>query len=91
MMSATLIVRHTVADFAAWRKGYDEADAMRGEHGCTGERVLQAPNDANEVLVIHEFPTVAQAEGFVGNPTLGEAMQRAGVVGAPRIEIFQSA
>lgn len=91
MMSATLIVRHSVADFATWRKGYDQADSLRAEHGCSGERVLRAPGDANDVLVIHEFPTVAQAEAFVGNPALGEAMQRAGVAGVPRIEIFQSA
>jgi quinol monooxygenase YgiN len=91
MMSATLIVRHNVADFAAWRKVYDEADTIRAEHGCTGQRVLQSPSDANDVVITHDFPTVAQAEAFVGNPDLGAAMQRAGVVGAPRIEIYQSA
>ena len=91
MMSATLIVRHTVADFDAWRKEYDEADAIRAEHGCTAERVLQSPTDPNDVVVTHEFPSVAQAEAFVGDPNLGPAMARAGVVGAPRIEIFQGA
>jgi quinol monooxygenase YgiN len=91
MMSATLIVRHNVADFGAWRKEYDEADTIRAEHGCTGQRVLQSPSDPNDVVITHEFPSVAQAEAFVGNPDLGAAMQRAGVVGAPRIEIYQSA
>jgi glycine/D-amino acid oxidase-like deaminating enzyme len=32
-----------------------------------------------------------QASGFVGAPALGAAMQRAGVEGHPRIEIFTSA
>ncbi len=91
MMSATLIVRHNVADFAAWRKVYDEADVIRTEHGCTAQRVLQSPSDPNDVAVIHEFPSVAQAEAFMGNPDLGPAMEKAGVVGAPRAEIFQSA
>jgi quinol monooxygenase YgiN len=91
MMSATLIVRHNVADFAAWRKVYSEVDAVRAKHGCTSERVLQSPSDPNDVVATHEFPSVAQAEAFAGDPALGAAMQRAGVVGAPRVEIFQGA
>ena len=90
-MSATLIVRHDVADFAAWEKVYREVDDVRAKHGCTAERVLQSPSNPNDVLATHEFPSVAQAEAFVGDPALGAAMQRAGVVGAPRIEIFQGA
>jgi hypothetical protein len=90
-MSATLIVRHNVADYATWRKAYDEADAIRAKHGCTAERVLQSPSDPNDVVATHEFPSVAQAEAFANDPALGSAMQRAGVVGAPRVEIFQGA
>jgi hypothetical protein len=90
-MSATLIVRHNVADYAAWRKAYTEADAIRAKHGCTGERVLQSPSDPNDVVATHEFPSVAQAEAFASDPALGAAMQSAGVVGTPRVEIFQGA
>jgi len=34
-MTATLIVRHPVADYAAWRSVYDQLDSLRGQHGCT--------------------------------------------------------
>jgi hypothetical protein len=91
MMSATLIVRHTVADFAAWQKVYTEAGSIRAKHGCTGERVLQSPSDPNDVLATHEFPSVGQAEAFAGDPELRSAMQRGGLVGPPRVEIFQGA
>ena len=91
MMSATLIVRHTVADFAAWRKVYSEAGVIRAKHGCTGERVLQSPSDPNDVVATHEFPSVGQAEAFAGDPDPRTAMQRGGIVGAPRVEIFQGA
>ena len=91
MMSATLIVRHTVADFAAWRKVYAEAGSIRAKHGCTGERVLQSPSDPNDVVATHEFPTVGQAEAFAADPDLRTAMQSGGIVGAPRVEIFQGA
>jgi hypothetical protein len=90
-MSATLIVRHTVADYPAWRTVYDEVDALRSSHGCTAQRVLQVPGDPNDVVAIHEFPTVDQATAFASDPSLKEAMGRGGVTGPPRIEIFESA
>ncbi len=89
-MSATLVVRHSVADYAAWRSVYDEVETVRAEHGCTDHRVLRAPADANDVFITHEFPSVAQAEAFTNDAKFGAAMQRAGVTSAPRIEIFQS-
>ncbi|MBK5289833.1 MAG: cyclase [Acidimicrobiia bacterium] len=90
-MSATLIVRHPVTDFDAWLAVYREVDALRTQHGCTAERVLQLPTDPNDVVAIHEFPTVAQAEAFASDPSLKAAMERSGVAGVPRIEIFASA
>jgi len=90
-MSATLFVRHTVADYAAWRVVYDEVDTLRTSHGCTGQRVLLTPGDHNDVAAIHEFPTVEQARAFSDDPALKEAMGRGGVTSPPRIEIFESA
>ena len=90
-MSATLAVRHTVADYAAWRVAYESASVIRDKHGCTGEQVFQAPGDANDVFITHEFPTVGQAEAFAGDPALRQAMERGGVTAAPRIEIFELA
>jgi hypothetical protein len=90
-MTATLIVRHTVTDYAAWRTVYDEVDALRSSHGCTSERVLHAPGDRNDVVAVHDFPTLGQAQEFADDPGLKDAMGRAGVISAPRIEIFESA
>jgi hypothetical protein len=88
-MSATLIIRHTVADYDSWRKVYDDVDPLRAKHGCTAQRVMHVPGDPNDVAGTHDFPTVAQAEAFAGDPELTEAMGRAGVTGAPRIEVFE--
>lgn len=87
-MTGTLIVRHPVTDYAAWRPVYDEVETLRAKYGCTDQRVLKNPGDANDLLVIHDFPSVDQAEGFANDPDLQAAMQRAGVAGPPRIEIF---
>jgi len=87
-MTATLVVRHKVNDYAAWRNVYDELEPLRLEYGCTGKRVLQLPEDANELLVTHDFPSVEQAANFAHDPQLKAGMARAGVAGPPQIEIF---
>ena len=87
MAKATLLVRHEVEDFAAWRTAYDSVDALRAEYGCTDAEVLLDPANDHDVYVLHRFPTLEQAQGFAGSSELREAMGRAGVKGAPRIEI----
>lgn len=87
-MSATLVVRHSVQDYAAWRKVYDELEPLRAQHGCIGKRVMRLPEDGNDLLITHDFPTAGQAGEFAHDPALKAGMERAGVAGPPRIEIF---
>lgn len=87
MATATLIARHRVNDYSAWRSVYDSVDGLRQQYGCTGDEVLVDPADKQEVFVVHRFPTLEQAEAFAGSNELREAMGRAGVAGPPRIEI----
>lgn len=90
-MSATLAVRHSVADYATWLVVYKEAETIRDKHGCTAEQVYRLPADGNDVFVTHDFRTAAEAEAFVADPDLRAAMKRGGVTSAPRIEIFERA
>jgi quinol monooxygenase YgiN len=87
MAQATLLVRHEVEDYAAWRSVYDSVDGLRKEHGCTNAEVLVDPATKDTVYVVHRFPSVEQAQAFAGSSGLREAMGSAGVKGAPRIEI----
>jgi hypothetical protein len=87
MAQATLLVRHEVEDYAAWRSAYEGVDGLRKEHGCTDAEVLVDPADKQDVYVLHRFPTLQHARDFAGSSELREAMGRAGVKGAPRIEI----
>jgi hypothetical protein len=90
-MSATLVIRHRVDEYAAWRELYDSLDYLRAQHGCTEDRVWQLNDNANDVLVTHDFATADQAAGFAGDPELAAGMARGGVTGAPKIEIFTDA
>ena len=86
MAQATLLVRHQVEDYAAWRSVYDSLDGLRKEHGCTADQVMVDPTDKQDVFIIHRFPTLEQAQAFAGSDGLREGMGQAGVKGAPRIE-----
>jgi hypothetical protein len=90
-MSATLTVRHTVADYETWLLAYKDAGTIRDRHGCSAEQVYRLPADGNDVFVTHDFPTAARAEAFAADPDLRAAMERGGVNSAPRIEIFERA
>ena len=85
------IVRHRVQDYAAWRKVYDEFGPVQRAGGVTEESVYQDSSDPNDVLVLHRFADRAAADAFLSSPDLREAMMRAGVVGQPRIEVFEDA
>ena len=87
MATATLIVRHRVNDYSAWRSVYDSVDELREQYGCSDDQVLVDPADKEDVFVLHRFPSFEQAEGFAASNELREAMSRAGVAGPPRIEI----
>jgi hypothetical protein len=89
-MSATLVVRHRVKDYDAWLSVYKGLEPLRFQHGCIGDRVLCIPDDPNEVLVLHEFPSFEAARGFAFDPALGAGMKHGGVDGTPDIEIFTS-
>ncbi len=91
MAKALTIVKHSVNDYAAWRTVYEEVQPLRDSHGVTDAVVLQDPADANAVTVLHWFPSAANAQAFVGDPGLKDAMGRAGVSGPPRIEIVVEA
>ena len=82
---ATLFVRHKIADFASWKKAYDDFEATRKSMGVTSHGVYQLEGDPTDITAYHEFASMDAAKAFAGSPQLREAMQRAGVVGQPDI------
>lgn len=85
---ALLTVQHTVQDFDAWQSVYDTLEEVHRDWGVLDASVHQMAEAPNVVLVLRHFATVAQAQGFLTNRAIQAAMQRAGVTGEPRIEIY---
>ena len=82
---ATMFVRHTISDYKAWRKAYDEAASLQKAKGVTAKAVYQAADNPNDITVTHEFGSVEAAQAFAKSDELKKAMQGAGVVGSPTI------
>ena len=85
---ALLTVQHTVRDFQTWRAIFDTLEEVRQDWGVTAESIHQLAGAPNTVLVLLHFATAAQARGFLTNRQIQAAMQRAGVEGEPRVEIY---
>ena len=81
----TMFVRHTVADYANWKKGYDAFDSKRKALGVTAQASYQSVTDPKDITVTHAFGTLEAAKAFASSADLKEAMQKAGVVGEPSI------
>ena len=82
-----LVVHHRVRDYAAWKPIFDEHQTTRVAHGAKRHWVYRAPDDPNDLVVAVEFGSPAGAEGFLADPSLHEAMARAGVEGQPHVHM----
>jgi hypothetical protein len=81
----TLFVRHTVADYAAWRRIFDSFAHTQKALGVIDKAVYQTADNANDITVTHDFATLESARDFAGSPELKAAMKDAGVTSAPTI------
>jgi hypothetical protein len=86
-----LFARHSVADYAAWRRAYDAFDAERRNLGVTAHAAYRSVNDPNDVIVWHDFDTRERAEAFMSSENLRRALERAGVQGQPTVWLAEEA
>jgi quinol monooxygenase YgiN len=84
------VVRHDVEDFDTWRKGYEEFADVQNSLGVKEKSVHRDPTNPNSVLVLHSFESVDAAHKFLTDPRLAEKMKSAGVMGEPRIEVYDT-
>jgi len=85
-------VRHTVADYAKWREGFDANESFRRAGGATGvKQVYRDHDNPNAVSVMLEWDNVDNARKFTQNPQLKEAMEKAGVTSVAEIRFFNNA
>ena len=82
-----LVVHHFVEDFDTWKPVFDEHEAVRRSHGEIEHRLYQDIHNPNRLVIHNDFPSAEAAQGFGSDPSLPEAMERAGVTGEPSISV----
>jgi uncharacterized protein YbjT (DUF2867 family) len=82
-----MAIKHKVRDFGSWKSVYDSFPPTAA--GALFARVNRATDDPNDVLVVTGWNAAADAQAFQSNPELGKKMAAAGVVGAPRFEMYE--
>jgi hypothetical protein len=87
----TLVVHHRVRDYDAWKAAFDEHEGVRRSHGEIEHRVYRDLHDRNRVIVHNDFPSEQAARGFAEDPSLQEAMSRAGVEGEAGVSYVERA
>lgn len=80
-----MFVRHTVREYATWRRAYNAFDKERRKMGVKRHAVFRSAIKANDVTVSHDFATLTSAKAFVRSRRLREVMKAAGVRSKPAI------
>ena len=89
-MTATAIIRHRVADFDAWKAGFDAAAGFRAAAGMTAAQIYTDATDGQQVTVVAEFDSIAHAQSHLQDPQLAEKMKALGVLEQPQAQFLRA-
>ena len=78
-----MVATHKVSNFAKWMISYDAHDSFRLANGIHSYVIGRGMKDSNTVLVAVKVDDMAKAKAFAKDPSLKQAMQKGGVIGAP--------
>jgi len=84
----TVIISHECNNYSDWRKVYDADEVNRSKAGFKNMSVYHSVDNANKITIVGEAPSVEAINGFMANPDLKAAMERAGVIGMPDLKIL---
>jgi hypothetical protein len=81
-------ITHEVKNFSDWKQGFDADKPNREAMGANVTGVFTSVENPNLVSVTCEVPSKEAAMAFLNNPDLKGAMEKAGVISAPEIKIY---
>lgn len=74
-----VLIIHEVANYAAWKKIFDEASAIRKAAGERAFQVLKYQNDPNRIVHFSSWTSIEDAKRFFESPRLVRIRAEAGV------------
>src|SRR5262245_11386643 len=87
MVRTLVFIRHKIAEYRQWKDAFDAFLENRHAGGERSYRIAHVAGDKNDLCLVFEWDTAANAKQFLDSPGLAAAMKRAGVVGKPQIVI----
>ena len=84
-----VFIRHKIEDYPNWKYAFDGFMERRHAGGERSFRIAHAAGDKNDLCLVFEWDTAANAKRFLDSPELAAVMKRAGVIGKPQICIAE--
>jgi quinol monooxygenase YgiN len=75
----TLVIRHKIGDFDAWRRIYEGFAPNQRAGGVRAQMALRSTEDPSDIVVTHTFDDRQAAEAYLADTTLRDAMADATV------------
>ncbi|HEY3311431.1 MAG TPA: antibiotic biosynthesis monooxygenase [Anaerolineales bacterium] len=88
---ASMIVQHTVKDYAQWKIGFDSSLSMRKSGGEISAQIYRDSTDPNKLTIVNKWESMDSAHKFALSPELKAGMEKAGVVGMPTFSFVNEA
>ena len=82
-----VVVQHHVEDYERWYRVFTERGEVRKSQGAAGHSLYRAQDDPNTIVIVTAFSSADGARASLKDPSLKEAMGRAGVDSDPQIWI----
>lgn len=76
---AHVLIIHEVADYAAWKKIFDQAALIRKEAGERSFQVLRYEKKADKIVHFSRWTSIEAAKSFFESPRLVQIRIEAGV------------
>ncbi len=83
-MSAIMVVKNTLKDYATWRSVFDDNRELRMEYGIKEKGIYQTKEDPNEVIVVMHIDDVTRVQEFMKRVEDMGIMDEAGVIDVVR-------
>jgi quinol monooxygenase YgiN len=74
-----VLIIHEVADYAAWKKVFDQAAGIRKDAGEVTYQVLKYQTDPNRIVHFSRWTSLEAARDFLESPRLAAIRDQAGV------------
>jgi heme-degrading monooxygenase HmoA len=86
----TMLIKHHVKDYKAWRKGFDSFQDFRSAQGSLGSKVYRDVDDPSGITVLLTWDKLDNAKKYAQSPELKSAMEKAGVDVKPMVSFLEA-